>query len=440
MPGLEHVVDYGTPSGMLGEADLPRLHLATSALDVECFFHGRFTAPRRAADLLLALSQVVGSRFHIPAGMLARLLREADPVITCSLDRVRWEGFSACCSAYARVDMRPEAIDGALLRQGTTNVDFGPHMRAALAALSQEANCSVTIGRQGLQLTAETTVAEKVVPLPARWLRGFLEACYHQLSMTRVFSVRGSEIRRFLQGLPRGAGRGDGYLAAAGRGIRLAFSSGPGTYRLSGWQRLRPLEGLLVHAQEMDVYAGSSGATAWVLQTPDAAFTLALSPDVWRGFSGEGQALWELSQSWDQSDDALLLQTLGWQAALCPRVLATQTGLAPPKVERALARFAALGLVGFDLGNSSYYRRHLPYDIQRLETLHPRLGAARKLVDSGAVSWESEAAWVTSADVAYRVTWKDGETACTCPWFARHRGERGLCKHILAAQLERGRR
>lgn len=289
MLSLEHLVDYGSPSGMHRDDDAQRLHLATSALDVECFFHGRFTAPRRAADLLLTMSHVVGSRFHTPPAMLARLLREADPVITCGLDRVRWEGFSACCSAYARVDMRAEAIDGALLCQGTTNVDFGPHMRAALTALSQGANCSVTIGRQGVELTTETTVTEKVVPLPPRWLRGFLEACYHQLSMTRVFSVRGPEIRRFLQGLPRGAGRGDGYLTAAGRGLRLAFAAGPGAFRLSGWQRLRLLEGLLVHAQQLEVYAGSSGATAWIIQTPDADFTLALSPDVWRGFSGRAK-------------------------------------------------------------------------------------------------------------------------------------------------------
>jgi hypothetical protein len=425
---------------MRREADVTRLHVATSATEIDCFFHGRFTAPKRAADLLLVLSQVVGSRFHTPPAMLARLLREADPVITCGLTRLRWEGFSACCSAYARVDMQGEAIDGALLCQGTTNVDFGPHMRAALAAMSLDSACSVTIGRQGLELTAETTVTEKVVALPMRWLRGFLEACYHQLSMTHAFSVRGPEIRRFLQGLPRGGSRGEGYITAAGRGIRLAFAPSPGAHRLAGWQRLRPLEGLLVHAQELDVYAGPSGATAWVVQTADAAFTLALSPDVWRGFSGEGQALWELSQDWDEADDAVLLPALGWEAALCPRALAKQTGLEPARVERALARFAALGLVGFDLGSSAFFRRHLPYNAQRLETLHPRLRSARQLVDAGAVTWELETAWITSAEVAYRVSWSNGEAACTCPWFARHRDERGLCKHILAAQLERGRR
>ena len=31
----------------------------------------------------------------------------------------------------------------------------------------------------------------------------------------------------------------------------------------------------------------------------------------------------------------------------------------------------------------------------------------------------------------------DGTAACTCPWWARYRGSRGKCKHVLAAELAR---
>jgi hypothetical protein len=24
---------------------------------------------------------------------------------------------------------------------------------------------------------------------------------------------------------------------------------------------------------------------------------------------------------------------------------------------------------------------------------------------------------------------------CTCPWFSKHQGQRGPCKHVLAAQM-----
>jgi predicted nucleic acid-binding Zn finger protein len=43
-------------------------------------------------------------------------------------------------------------------------------------------------------------------------------------------------------------------------------------------------------------------------------------------------------------------------------------------------------------------------------------------------------ALVHSAGVSYRVRELDGLMRCTCPWFARHQGERGPCKHVLAAQ------
>ena len=48
----------------------------------------------------------------------------ADPVVTCSDDRLRFEGFSGCCGAYARVDFLPSAITGDVFGRGTTNVDF----------------------------------------------------------------------------------------------------------------------------------------------------------------------------------------------------------------------------------------------------------------------------------------------------------------------------
>ena len=59
--------------------------------------------------------------------------------------------------------------------------------------------------------------------------------------------------------------------------------------------------------------------------------------------------------------------------------------------------------------------------------LHPRLLAARKLLSE--VKWDGDHAWVGQ----YRVT----PPACTCEWWDRYRGERGPCKHVLAAELAR---
>jgi predicted nucleic acid-binding Zn finger protein len=71
-----------------------------------------------------------------------------------------------------------------------------------------------------------------------------------------------------------------------------------------------------------------------------------------------------------------------------------------------------------------------------LDKMHPRLLAARKLADEGAVRLEDggESASVRSGDAEYRVRFEDGVARCTCAWFARHRGERGPCKHVLAVE------
>ena len=42
---------------------------------------------------------------------------------------------------------------------------------------------------------------------------------------------------------------------------------------------------------------------------------------------------------------------------------------------------------------------------------------------------------VRGTGVEHRVVLAGGGDKCTCPWYSRHRGQRGPCKHILAARL-----
>ncbi|MDR2984919.1 MAG: SWIM zinc finger domain-containing protein [Nocardiopsaceae bacterium] len=44
-------------------------------------------------------------------------------------------------------------------------------------------------------------------------------------------------------------------------------------------------------------------------------------------------------------------------------------------------------------------------------------------------------ALVRSGDSEHRVTFADSGDTCTCPWWGKHRGTRGPCKHVLAARL-----
>lgn len=440
MAVLEYTYRYPQPSALTADAGLA---LATSGVETapSLFFRGRLTAPRRAADLLLALSRVVRSRYHMPAAMLARLTAESDPVVTCAEDVLRFEGFSSCCSAYARVDLLPEAAEGSLLAPGTTNVDFNPGMRAALARVGEGDTVRLTVGQDAVEVATEAgTAVERRVPMPVRWLKGFVESQAHQARLSPRFEVGAAEARRFLRSLPR-AGAKEAWLAAAGGALRLGQTPRPGAVRLAGVERLRVLEDLARHARGLRVHGGDdTECTAWELLLPDGRFVLALSPEVWRGFSGEGQALSLLADRAGETHAEHVRAALRWQSALDTDAVAAESGLTARETRVALAHLAALGLVGWDVSRSAYFHRELPYDYARIESLNPRLRDARALVRAGGVrieraEGESVAAWVPGSGVEHHVRLTREGARCSCPWFARHAGERGPCKHVLAVQL-----
>src|SRR4051794_41680863 len=99
------------------------------------FFDGFLGHPEQTATALLTVARVARTRFYVPPGMLAAIVRAADPVVTSNGDRLRFESFSACCGVYARYDALPGSLDGTVLDTGTTNVDFNPPMRDALARI-----------------------------------------------------------------------------------------------------------------------------------------------------------------------------------------------------------------------------------------------------------------------------------------------------------------
>src|ERR1700728_1324549 len=113
-PAVEFTYRYGFVSEALTTSAGMDLRLATSGPDENEaeYFRGKLTRPKRAADLLRGLVEVVRSRFYIPPAMLARILSLADPVVTCGDDVLRFEAFSACCGVYARADFLPPALDG----------------------------------------------------------------------------------------------------------------------------------------------------------------------------------------------------------------------------------------------------------------------------------------------------------------------------------------
>lgn len=444
----EHVFRYPFPSRIERGGAAQTLRLATFREGPDAspfFFEGRLANPRRTAELLRAVMNVVQSRFHIPAAMLGRILAEADPVVTANDDRLRFEGFSACCGAYARLDLLADAFDGEVSGRGTTNVDFNQPMLAALARVKQTDDVSLAVGADQVVLKKHASdVVEKKVKLPVRWMRGFVEVQAVQSRMRHVHRIGGVHALKFFRSLPRmKTHRRATFVTKSGQGLRLSQVETRDGVRVGGLERLRVLETLARNAEELDVSADElTGASGWTLTFPDCRFHLVISPEVWRGFSGEGQALEELAGA-DEPALPRVQASLKWQSVIDRDELARATKLDPAAIDGALKMLGTRGLVGYDLAEEAYFHREMPFDISQVEKLQPRLIGARKLIEDEKISLQKKTKTsaqfqVAGSGVEHRVTIESGTEVsfkCTCPWYNKHGVERGPCKHILAARI-----
>lgn len=447
MSAVLHTYRYDHRSFLTGDKQ-PRLALATSASPdgpSPRFFEGRLHAPRIVADMLTAVHLVVGSRFFTPPNSVARAMALADPVVTAGGAVLRFEGFSGCCSTYVRVDLLPGAYEGELTGKGTTNVDFNAPMRAALATVRDEAGLALSVGPDEFTLRSGTSeVTERKVELPTRWIRGMVEVQSCQAAMSRRFEVSGLDALRFLRTLPKAStSRTPLWIVPGASGLFTTTRPMEHGVRVTDTRRLRVLEALLPRARTVTAYADDAQqASAWVADFGDARLTLALSAEVWRGFSGEGQALRALLHASTRGAPLLarVRSALHWQPRLDAQALADELGLGAAEVADALSVLGACGLAGFDVTEGQYFHRVLPLDLSVVADMHPRLADAQALIDSGAVTVlrpQPFEASVKSGELSHRVREKAGELHCTCPWFAMHRGQRGPCKHVLAAEASR---
>lgn len=357
---------------------------------------------------LLRVADVAASRFYVPPGAASRIAWR-DPIITAGRGAVRFESLSACSGVAARLDVLPAALDVTAERPGTTNVDVGPDLRHLLAGVRRREPLHLVAGDDGLDVrTLDGAAHERVVDLPARWVRSL--AALHVLTSTLVpvQELDAAGARRFVESLPRQTPSTATFrVAPVPDGLRLGQSAVG--FRVAGPERLRLLGPVLRLATGLRVYAPADDTqacvTAWELALPGARLVLTLSPAPARGFSGEGALLEDL-------------------AAGSPE-----------------AELAAAGRLGYDLATGRWFERSLPFgrDVLRAD---PRLAKARRLVADGAVQLGVGRAEVQGATGRHLVRLAEpgqgGPERCTCAWHARHGGDRGPCAHLLAVRIALG--
>jgi hypothetical protein len=441
---LDYTYRYAFASELATTREKPRLRLATcdGAGGHPYYFKGKLTQPRRTAELLRGLVRVVQSRFHIPPALLQRILLAADPVVTAGGEILHLEAFSACCSTYARLDLLPPSLDGEFFSRGTTNVDFNAPMRAALAKIREPDEIFLSVGADSLTLEkAADKIVERKVSLPLRWLKGFVEVQAYQARMRRCLEIVGSQACYFFRSLPRRNLRQASWVVPAGPGLRLSQCAAKDGVCVGGIQRLGVLENLSRDARQLRVYSEPATQTsAWELVFPEARFFLVLSPEVWRGFSGEGQVLNDLASTEWESTLPRVRAALKWESKIDVAALHERSSAPVAAITAALGVLGSRGLVGYDLAEGAYFQRELPFDLSRMDSLQPRLRDARTLVAGGGIAIlrreeDYLEALVPGSGVEHRVRLTTAGARCTCPWFAKHQGMRGPCKHVLAVQI-----
>jgi len=230
-----------------------------------------------------------------------------------------------------------------------------------------------------------------------------------------------------MRSLPRGSGpRQDMYVSPWGKSLRLSPREKPGAIRLNGDERIRVLNPLLSQATQLQIWADDETG---------------VSPHLYRGFSGEGQVLEQLAcENWQEILPKVRAH-LNWQNEIDMTQLVRQIDCNVQTAQAALAALGARGLAEFDLTSGCYFHRELPFDLEKVEQLQPRLKNARKLLESKRVAMTKQTTEgsyefdVAGTDIVHFVRLSPQQDKCTCPWFNKHQSTRGPCKHILATRL-----
>jgi len=404
--------------------------------NIPCFFWGRLTDPYVTAKCWTTIAKVVRSSF----GPIPPSLR--DPIVSAGSERLRFEGFSSCNGVYVRLDMKPEAIDGEFIANGTTNVDFNDPMLNALNAIQKNEKVTLAVGQQDVQvITSKAKVTEKKVTLPMRWIKGLTSVQLYLADMDIKFELNKIQTIQLFQSLPKGTVKGDFFITKRAGKFMFSTLATADSVRIGGVQRLRLLEGILAIVDKIFIYESADKQTcAIVAEFGKMQLLMAFSPDSYRGFSGEGNVLETMTENlpieWVYGLNSLLKSNETFD----PTMLSIENDIDFGTMDNLTSNLSSMGLLGYDLSEKAHFYRRLPFKTERILSLNPRLKNAKKLLaneDIEIVERRADyiEAKVKGSGVVHKVIIDHNSQRCTCDWFTAYQGKRGICKHILGVKM-----
>ncbi|MEC4112680.1 SWIM zinc finger family protein [Myroides pelagicus] len=433
---------YNNPSSLTKGKGGDELFLAKYSeiqknTDAPCFFSGNVKNPFIMGRCLITLSSVVKSSFNLSPTDLAKL---KDPIATAGDGRVRFEGFSHCAGVYARVDVLPDGLEGEFLENGTTNVDFNQPMLTALNSIKQTEKVLLSIGQKEVSIqTEEKKIVERRVPLPIKWVKGLSTVQIYLSKAEHTHTFNKIQTQQLFRGIPKGVVKMDYYLVTRGNMPMFSAVKSANAVCVGAIHRLRLLEPLLPYMDSMQVFPHPDmQSTTWQLYFGPIRFSLSLSREAYRGFSGEGAALESLIEDIDDEWIDAIDKYAYANQRFNPTLMAMEEGFGFKDIDNLTARMVSMGLLGFDLDENAFFYRRLPFKLERIMSLNPRLKNAEKLIVEKKVEIISNAngrveARVDGTGGVRHMVILDGEQQrCTCEWYGKYQGDRGMCKHVLA--------
>jgi len=400
-----------------------------------CFFWGKLTNPYILSRCLINLSTIVQSSFNQPPTALK------DPIVTAGNNKIRFEGFSQCAGLYARVDVLQDGHDGEFLESGTTNVDFNAPLITALQRVKKIDNLLLSVGKKEVGFHKEgKSIIERKVPLPTKWLKGLTTVQHFFSESESILTLNKIQALQLFKTIPNGKSKTDYFIIKRGNKTIFSPVQSKNAIVVGGVNRLKLLSPLLPLINNLEIHTQKQNqSTTFILKFNNLDYIFSLSRDSWRGFSGEGAALEELIE--DLPDD--LIQAYDnytyTNQKFDKQKLNTLHNLSYNNIDRLDTKLSAMGLLGFDINENSFFHRRLPFKLSRILSLNPRLKNAEKLLKENKVhiikrDGDKIEANVEGSGVKHYIIIKNNTQKCTCTWYSRNQGERGVCKHILAVK------
>lgn len=403
-----------------------------------CFFWGKLNNPYELSRCLITLSNIVQSSFNLSPFQLALL---KDPIVTAGNEQIRFEGFSHCAGVYARVDVLEGGQDGKFIENGTTNVDFNTPLISELGKIKKNDSLVLSVGQKevGFHKDGKSTI-ERKVPLPNKWIKGLTTVQHYFSESEFAHTLNRIQALQLFKTIPPGKVKTDYFLIKRGNKYLFSPLQSSSSICIGGIHRLRLLQPLIPLINELKIFPHKDmQSVTFLLCFNELNFIFSISRDFWRGFSGEGAALEflieDLPDSLIQSFDNFSYANQEFNPAL----MSIEEGIDISKIEKLSSKLSAMGLLGYDLVKNGFFYRRLPFKLERILSLNPRLKGAEKLLEEDKVNIllkkdnEVEAK-VEGSGVQHYVILKGENEKCTCTWFSKNQGERGSCKHILAVK------